>query len=272
LVFAVVLSQLFYAKDVYMVQNFIIMIKIHYTFFIASIFVLASLQALAQGSTDWKPLFSKLSESSLTPKSGQLPLPYSYDALSPYIDAKTMEIHYSKHHAAYTKNMNDAANNTDFANKSVFEVFNQMEKYSVVLRNNAGGFYNHLLFWAIMSPNAGGMPTGNLLDAINNEMGGFEKFKEAFSSAAKKQFGSGWAWLSVDQNGNLVVSSTPNQDNPLMSIAEKRGIPILALDVWEHAYYLNYQNKRADYVDAFWNVINWNEVAKRYEEAQKVIR
>ena len=255
-----------------MVQNFIIMKKIHYTFFIASIFALATFQALAQGSTDWKPLISKLSESSLTPKSGQLPLQYSYDALLPYIDAKTMEIHYSKHHAAYTKNMNEAANNTDFANKSVFEIFNEMEKYPIGLRNNAGGYYNHLLFWAVMAPKAGGMPTGNLLDAINKDLGGFEKFKEAFSSAAKKQFGSGWAWLSVDQNGNLVVSSTPNQDNPLMSIAEKRGIPVLALDVWEHAYYLNYQNKRADYVDAFWNVINWNEVAKRYEEAQQVIR
>lgn len=246
--------------------------KIHYTFVIVSVLVLATLHTMAQVSIDLKPFFSKLPESSLTLQSAQKPLPYSYDALAPYIDAKTMEIHYSKHHAAYTKNMNDAASNTNFANKSVFEVFNEMETYSVALRNNAGGFYNHLLFWAIMAPNAGGMPKGNLMDAINNEFGGFEKFTEVFSTAAKKQFGSGWAWLSVDRNGNLFVSSTPNQDNPMMSTTEKRGIPILALDVWEHAYYLNYQNKRADYVDAFWNVINWNEVAKRYEEAQQVIR
>lgn len=246
--------------------------KTFYTYLIAVAITTMVFQGNAQTSSDWKPLLAKLSENALTAKSGQLPLPYAYDALAPYIDAKTMEIHYSKHHAAYTKNMNDAANGAEFANKSVFEIFNQMADYSVTMRNNAGGFYNHLLFWKIMAPKAGGMPSGNLLDAINHELGGFEKFKESFSTAAKKQFGSGWAWLSVDYNGNLFVSATPNQDNPLMSVVEKRGIPILGIDVWEHAYYLAYQNKRADYVDAFWNVVDWDEVAKRYAEAQKLIR
>jgi len=190
-------------------------------------------------------------------------LDYAYNALEPNIDAQTMEIHHSKHHAAYTTNLNNALNGTPQANSSIEEILKEISKLPVAVRNNGGGFFNHNLFWKIMSPNGGGQPKGDLADGINKYFGSFDKFKELLSSAAATRFGSGWAWLLVKDNGELAISSTPNQDNPLMDIAEVKGKPILGLDVWEHAYYLKYQNRRADYVGAFWNVINWDEVSKR---------
>lgn len=224
------------------------------------------------GKTSLNQAFSKLAEFQLTGQSKQNPLPYAYNDLEPSIDAKTMEIHYSKHHAAYTKNMNDATSNTDYASKPLFQIFAEIEKYPVVLKNNAGGFYNHLLFWTVLSHGTGQEPHGDLLKAINETFGSVDKFKEVFGNAGNKQFGSGWAWLSVDANGKLVISSTPNQENPLMSTTQVRGIPVLALDVWEHAYYLQYQNRRADYVDSFWKIVNWKEVARRYKEAIHAVK
>jgi superoxide dismutase, Fe-Mn family len=190
-------------------------------------------------------------------------LKYDYNALEPHIDARTMEIHHSKHHAAYTNNLNAALENTELAGKSIEEIMNNISKYSVAIRNNGGGFYNHNLFWEIMGPNGGGEPTGELMSAIKSEFGSFDTFKDEFSKAAATRFGSGWAWLLV-KDGKLVVSSTPNQDNPLMDLAEVKGKPVLGIDVWEHAYYLQYQNRRPDYISAFWNVINWEEVARRF--------
>lgn len=220
----------------------------------------------------WNKALTKLAEFQLTGQSKQLPLPYAYNALEPSVDAKTMEIHYSKHHAAYTKNMNDATTGSDFTSKTLFQIFTEIEKFPVLVRNNGGGFYNHLLFWTLMAPVSGQEPTGDLLKAINESFGSVDKFKEAFGNAGKKQFGSGWAWLLVNENGKLVVSSTPNQDNPLMSTTEVRGIPVLTLDVWEHAYYLQYQNRRPEYVDAFWKIVNWKEVSRRYDEAIKTVK
>ncbi len=231
-----------------------------------------ALNPLPPAKADMDKALSKLAEFKLTAQSKQLPLPYAYNNLEPVIDARTMEIHYSKHHAAYTKNMNDLAATSDYAAKPLFQIFNEMDKYPVGLRNNAGGYYNHLLFWTLMDKPSGQEPKGDLLKAINEAFGSFDKFKEDFGNAGKKQFGSGWAWLSVKPDGKLAVSSTANQDNPLMSTTEVRGIPVLALDVWEHAYYLEYQNRRADYVDAFWKVINWKEVTRRYEEALKAVK
>jgi len=222
--------------------------------------------------TSLNKAFGKLAENQLTGQSKQLPLSYAYNVLESIIDAKTMEIHYSKHHAAYTKNMNDATAGTDYASKPLFQLFNEIEKYPVLVKNNSGGFYNHLLFWTVLAPVSGQEPTGDLLKAINEAFGSFDKFKETFSNAGKKQFGSGWAWLSVNENGKLVVSSTPNQDNPLMNTSEVRGIPVLTLDVWEHAYYLQYQNRRPEYVDAFWKIVNWKEVSRRYDEAVKALK
>ena len=190
-------------------------------------------------------------------------LSYDYNALEPYIDARTMEIHHSKHHGGYTKKLNDAVKGTELENKSIEDIFKEVSKHPAGVRNNGGGFYNHKLFWDIMSPNGGGQPSGDLSEAINRDFGSFEKFKEQFNNAAATRFGSGWAWL-VKQDGKLVVASTPNQDNPLMDLAEVKGTPMLGLDVWEHAYYLKYQNKRPEYIDAFWNVINWDQVAKRF--------
>jgi Fe-Mn family superoxide dismutase len=222
---------------------------------------------------NWDKIISKLSDYQLTGQSKQLPLDYSYDDLNPVIDSKTMEIHYSKHHAAYTKNLNDVTANTDYKSKPLILLFSEMEKYPAAVRNNGGGFYNHLLYWKIMAPQSKAGKTGEVLQrAINQAFGSMDQFKSLFSDAAKKQFGSGWAWLSVDGDGKLFVSSTPNQDNPLMSVPEKRGIPILLIDVWEHAYYLQYQNRRPEYVDAFWNIINWNEVSRRYEEALNAVK
>lgn len=190
-------------------------------------------------------------------------LAYDYNALEPYIDARTMEIHHTKHHGGYTSKLNDAIKGTELENKSIEEILKDISKHSTAVRNNGGGFYNHKLFWEIMSPKGGGEPTGDLLNAINKDFGSFDKFKEEFNNAAATRFGSGWAWL-INQNGKLVVTSTPNQDNPLMDLAEVKGTPVLGLDVWEHAYYLKYQNKRPDYIDAFWNVIDWDQVAKRF--------
>ncbi len=190
-------------------------------------------------------------------------LPYSYDALEPYVDARTMEIHHTKHHAAYTNNLNNLVEGTTAENLSIEEILAKVSTFAVGVRNNGGGFYNHNLFWTVMSPNGGGKPSGDLLKSIEIDFGSFEAFKEKFSTAATTRFGSGWAWL-VRTEGKLVVSSTPNQDNPLMDIAEVKGVPVLALDVWEHAYYLNYQNRRPDYIAAFWNLVNWAEVEKRF--------
>ncbi len=190
-------------------------------------------------------------------------LDYAYDALEPHIDARTMEIHHSKHHAGYTNNLNAAIEGSDLSGKSIEDILANISKHSVAVRNNGGGFYNHDLFWKVMSPNGGGLPTGELLQAIEKNFGSFDAFKDQFSKAAATRFGSGWAWLVKQNDGSLVVSSTPNQDNPLMDIADVKGTPILGLDVWEHAYYLKYQNLRPDYIGAFWNVINWDEVTKR---------
>jgi len=191
-------------------------------------------------------------------------LPYAYNALEPYIDARTMEIHLTKHHAAYTNNLNAALAGTALENKSILEIFSGLDMNNKAVRNNGGGYYNHDLFWKVMSPNAGGEPKGELATAINAAFGSFEAFKDVFSKAAATQFGSGWAWLCVHKGGKVEVCSTPNQDNPLMPGVTCQGFPILALDVWEHAYYLNYQNRRPDYINAFFNVINWGEVAKNY--------
>ncbi len=191
-------------------------------------------------------------------------LKYDYVALEPHIDAKTMEIHHTKHHAAYTSKLNDAVKGTDLEGKSIEDILENISKAPTAVRNNGGGFYNHNLFWEVMGPNGGGTPTGDLADAINKDFGSFDKFKELFSNAAATRFGSGWAWL-IDTGQGLKVTSTPNQDNPIMDVAETKGKPILGLDVWEHAYYLKYQNKRPDYIAAFWNVINWDEVAQRFK-------
>jgi len=191
-------------------------------------------------------------------------LNYDYKALEPYIDARTMEIHHSKHHAAYTNNLNNAVSGTALEGKQIEEIFSAISKHPVAVRNNGGGFYNHNLYWAIMAPDAGGEPAGELASAIKGAFGSFQEFKTQFSTAAATRFGSGWAWLVKKSDGSLVVSSTPNQDNPLMDVADVKGVPILAIDVWEHAYYLKYQNRRPEYIEAFWNVINWEEVAKRF--------
>ncbi|MUP36642.1 superoxide dismutase [Labilibaculum euxinus] len=193
-------------------------------------------------------------------------LPYAYDALEPHIDARTMEIHHSKHHAGYTNNLNAAIAGTDIEEQSIENILANISKQSVAVRNNGGGFFNHDLFWQVMSPKGGGKPSGSLLAAIEKDFGSFDSFKEEFSKAAATRFGSGWAWLVKQSNRKLVVSSTPNQDNPLMDVAEVKGTPILGLDVWEHAYYLKFQNKRPDYISEFWNVINWEEVAKRFQD------
>lgn len=203
----------------------------------------------------------------------QLPnLPYAHDALEPHVDAKTMEIHHGKHHAAYVAKVNDAIAGTEFESHDINDLIQNISKLPAdkqgAVRNNGGGHANHSLFWSVMSPNGGGAPTGELADAINAAFGSLEAFKEQFANAAATRFGSGWAWLIVNASGALEVTSTPNQDNPLMAEADKQGTPILGLDVWEHAYYLNYQNRRPDYISAFWNVVNWDEVAKNYANAK----
>lgn len=194
-------------------------------------------------------------------------LPYAHNALEPYIDTATMEIHHGKHHAAYVNNLNAAIAGTEHEGKSLEELMANISKLPAAVRNNGGGHYNHSLFWSIMAPNAGGEPTGALAEAINSAFGSFATFKEEFAKAGATRFGSGWAWLCVE-NGKLKICSTPNQDNPLMDVVtDCNGTPILGLDVWEHAYYLHYQNRRPDYISAFWSVVNWAEVSRRYEAA-----
>lgn len=193
-------------------------------------------------------------------------LPYEYDALEPYIDKMTMEIHHGKHHNAYVNNLNAAVEGTELAGKSLEELFKNISKQPVAVRNNGGGHFNHTLFWSVMGPN-GGTPEGDLLKAINSEFKSFDDFKTAFNNAAATRFGSGWAWLIV-RDGKLSIGSTPNQDNPLMDVSDIKGTPILALDVWEHAYYLKYQNRRPEYIGNWWNVVNWKEVSRRYTEAK----
>lgn len=194
-------------------------------------------------------------------------LPYAFDALEPQIDAMTMEIHYTRHHRAYFDNLMAAVKDTEMAGMNFDELLQNISKYPTAVRNNGGGHFNHSLFWKVMSPRGGGKPAGDLAAAINKKFGSFEKMQELFNNAAKTRFGSGWAWLSVKADKSLCVCSSPNQDNPLMDVAECKGTPILGLDVWEHAYYLKYQNKRPDYISAFWNVINWAEVEANYKAA-----
>lgn len=230
--------------------------------------------SLLLGSLGWFQRFPIVGSASAQPVKDErftpftLPeLPYAVDALKPYIDRMTMEIHHDKHHGAYVTNLNKAIDGTEWSSKSLEEIFPTVSKLPSAIRNNAGGHWNHTAFWNWMKPKGGGMPTGELADAINREFGSYDKFKEQFTNAGMTRFGSGWAWL-LNQHGKLVVASTPNQDNPLMDVAEVKGVPLLGLDVWEHAYYLKYQNRRADYIAAFWNVINWGEVAKRLATAK----
>ena len=194
-------------------------------------------------------------------------LPYDYDALEPYIDKQTMEIHHTKHHNGYVTKLNGAVEGTELEGKSLEDILKNVSKHPVAVRNNGGGHYNHSLFWTIMKKGGGGFPKGDLEQAVNDSFGSFEEFKKQFSNAAATRFGSGWAWLIV-ANGKLEITSTPNQDNPIMDVADKKGTPILGLDVWEHAYYLKYQNKRPDYIENWWNVVNWDEVNKNFSKAK----
>ena len=194
-------------------------------------------------------------------------LPYAFNALEPHIDSRTMEIHHGKHHQAYVTNLNNAIAGTDAEKMSIEDICKNISKYPVAVRNNGGGHYNHSLFWTIMKQGGGGNPSGKLGEAINAAFGTFEEFKTKFNNAGATRFGSGWAWLIVGSDKKLAITSTPNQDNPLMDIAETKGFPILGLDVWEHAYYLNYQNRRPDYMNAWWNVVNWDEATSRFSKA-----
>ncbi len=194
------------------------------------------------------------------------PLPYAYDALEPHIDEATMRVHHDKHHAGYTNNLNEAVKGTGLESKSIEDILAEISKQPAAVRNNGGGYYNHNLFWEIMSADGGGEPSGSLAEHIAEEFGSFADFKDEFAKAAATRFGSGWAWLIVTADGGLKITSTANQDNPLMDLAEDQGTPVLGLDVWEHAYYLKYQNLRADYIEAWWNLVNWDEVLRRYDE------
>ncbi|MFM2135593.1 MAG: hypothetical protein RL021_993 [Bacteroidota bacterium] len=196
-------------------------------------------------------------------------LPYDFNALEPHIDARTMEIHHGKHHQAYVTNLNNAVAGTPAESMSIEDICRSISTFPVAVRNNGGGHYNHDLFWKIMKPGGGGQPTGALGDAINSTFGNFEEFKTKFATAGATRFGSGWSWLLVGADKKLAVCSTPNQDNPLMDIAEVKGTPIMGLDVWEHAYYLHYQNRRPDYISAWWNVVNWEEISRRFQEASR---
>lgn len=216
------------------------------------------------------PLLSKAQAPQLwMPTYDQAPLPYAYEALEPSIDKETMNIHYTKHAASYTKNLKEAtaAEKVDINKTSLPELLSGISKYTPKMRNNAGGHYNHELFWLLMTPGGSKQPTDKLTAAITKDFGSFDAFKKQFDDAAKTRFGSGWAWLSKNKAGKLIISSTPNQDNPLMDIAEVKGTPLLGIDVWEHAYYLKYQNRRPDYISNWWNVVNWNEVGKRFENS-----
>lgn len=222
------------------------------TFFLASLFTLLAITGKAQFS--------------------QQPLPYAFNALEPNIDALTMEIHFSKHHATYIKNLNTAIKGTDAEAKSMLELLASISKYNATIRNNAGGHYNHELFWTVLTPNKNTHPSKELQKAIDASFTSMDSLKSTLNKAASTRFGSGWAWLYVTPDGHLSICSTPNQDNPLMDIAEYKGIPILGIDVWEHAYYLKYQNKRGDYLAAIWEIINWDEVSQRYKDAKKSLR
>ncbi|GAB3500932.1 superoxide dismutase [Mn] [Spirosoma knui] len=197
------------------------------------------------------------------------PLPYPSDSLEPNIDKQTMEIHHDKHHNAYVTNLNNAIAGTDLENKSIEELLTNVSQSPVAVRNNGGGHYNHTLFWNTISGSGGGQPTGELADAITQKFGSFDAFKEEFTKAATTRFGSGWAWLVVTPSGELAVTSTPNQDNPLMDVADVKGFPVIGLDVWEHAYYLKYQNRRPDYIAAYFNVVDWNAAEKRYQQGKQ---
>jgi superoxide dismutase, Fe-Mn family len=197
------------------------------------------------------------------------PLPYYYDDLEPFIDKLTVEIHYSKHHKAYYDNFVNAIKVTEMESMDIKDIFGKISKYPAAVRNNSGGYFNHTFYWENMKAHGGGQPAGKLFDAIMEAFNSFEEFKKQMTDAGKTRFGSGWVWLCLDDKGSLIVCSTPNQDNPLMDIAEKKGTPLLTIDVWEHAYYLKYQNRRPDYLDAFWNIVNWDEVSRRYENALK---
>lgn len=197
-------------------------------------------------------------------------LPYAHNALEPHVDTRTMEIHHGKHHAAYVNNLNAALQGTEHEGKNLEDLFAMMSKLPPAVRNNGGGHWNHTMFWEIMGPNGGGAPTSDLASKINKNFGSFEDMQKLFAQAATTRFGSGWAWLCVDENDDLFITSTPNQDNPLMDVADKKGRPILGLDVWEHAYYLHYQNRRPDYITSWWNVVNWEEVGRRYRSAVRI--
>ena len=197
------------------------------------------------------------------------PLPYPSDSLEPNIDKQTMEIHHGKHHNAYVTNLNNAIAGTDMENKSIEDLLATVSKAPIAVRNNGGGHYNHTLFWNTISGSGGGQPTGTLAEAINQKFGSFDAFKEEFTKAATTRFGSGWAWLIVTPEGELAITSSPNQDNPLMDIAEVKGFPVIGLDVWEHAYYLKYQNRRPDYIAAYFNVVDWNAAEKRYQQGKQ---
>jgi len=194
-------------------------------------------------------------------------LPYAYDALEPYIDAKTMELHYSKHHATYTDRFNAAVKESGLTGKTAHEILSQISKYPASVRNNGGGYFNHKLFWKMLAPAKGQQPSADLMNALNRDFGSFTAFKEKFSTAAKSVFGSGWAWLIVAED-KLKITTTPNQDSPIMDIVTDKGTPLLTIDVWEHAYYLKYQNRRPEYIDAFWNVVNWDFVSQRYTKSK----
>ena len=199
------------------------------------------------------------------------PLPFGYDALEPFIDKQTVEIHYSKHHKAYYDNFINAIEGTEMESMDIKDIFMNISKYPMAVRNNGGGYFNHAFYWENMTAHGGDLLTGKLSETIANDFGSFEELKKQFVDAGKTRFGSGWAWLCLDEKGSIFICSTPNQDNPLMDITKIKGIPLLTMDVWEHAYYLKYQNKRPDYIDAFWSVVNWKVVAERYENALKLI-
>jgi Fe-Mn family superoxide dismutase len=198
-------------------------------------------------------------------------LPYAYDALEPYFDAQTMELHHSKHHAAYTNRFNSAVKEAGLTGKTANEILKEVSKYPMAIRNNGGGYLNHKLFWKMLAPATGQQPSKELLDALNANFGSFDTFKEKFSSVAKTLFGSGWTWLIVTDDGKLKITSTPNQDSPLMDIAVEKGFPLLCIDVWEHAYYLKYQNRRTEFIEAFWNVVNWDFVSQRLKLKNKTL-
>jgi len=236
-----------------------------FIFSLGSIPVIAGLEPLTKSLENFS---NHTKRRDLTMGKFELPkLPYEYDALEPFIDKMTMEIHYTKHHNAYVTNLNKAIEGTEMEGKTIEELLKKVSGLPTAVRNNGGGHYNHSLFWTLMKKGGGGMPTGDIEKEITSTFSSFEEFKKKFSDAGAARFGSGWAWLVVS-NGKLAITSTPNQDNPLMDVAEVKGTPILGLDVWEHAYYLKYQNKRPEYIENWWNVVNWDEVSKRFADAK----